>query len=296
MSSQNISPLRRGAQRIKKAFTSPEKWAYASGLRSPKELALPDFLGIGAQKAGSTWLHEMLRLHPELFLPQEKEVHYFDRRFHRTLHYYTRRFVPAGNRVKGEITPDYSNLSPEMIRFIRRVMPDLKLVYLIRNPVERAWSQAQREVLRARKRQIHEVDPAEFYAHFNSADSRAHCDYVGNMERWLAEYPKERLWVGFTHEIRERPEWVLAEVFRHLGVSTDVDWETFPTQSEVNRRGKVPMPHAYREYLMDMYAGQMEQLHRIYGQRVERWITPAARVQVPAIRQTYGVPAAAGKG
>jgi hypothetical protein len=134
-------------------------------------------------------------------------------------------------------------------------------------------------VLRARKRQIHEVDPSEFYAHFNSADSRAHCNYVGNIQRWLAEFPEERLWVGFTHEIRQRPEWVLTEVFRHLGVSTDVDWETFPTQSEVNRRGKVPMPEEYREYLTEMYAGQMEQLRRLYRERVERWFTPAAENQ-----------------
>ena len=170
MSSTEVSAARRCARSIKKLLNAPEKWVYSSGLRSPRTLALPDFLGIGAQKAGSTWLHEMLRLHPDLFLPEPKEVHYFDRRFHRTLGYYARRFKPAGQRVKGEITPDYSNLSPETIRFIRQVMPDLRLVYLIRNPVERAWSQAQREVLRARKRQIHEVDPAEFYAHFNSSD------------------------------------------------------------------------------------------------------------------------------
>ena len=89
---------------------------------------------------------------------------------------------------------------------------------------------------------------------------------MGNLERWHAEFPGEQLWVGFTHEVRTRPEWLLGEVFRHLGVSTEVDWSLFPTRSDVNTRGKVPMPEEYRKYLTELYSGQIEQLQRVYGQ------------------------------
>src|SRR3569833_1594252 len=71
------SPFRALAQTIHAVTVAPEKWAYASGLLSPRRLNLPEFLGIGAQKAGTTWLHEMLCGHPELYLASPQEVHYF---------------------------------------------------------------------------------------------------------------------------------------------------------------------------------------------------------------------------
>ena len=119
-----------------------EHWAYRQGLLSPRALSLPHFLGIGAVKAGTTWLYRNLRCHPELYLPHPKEVHYFDQRFDRGLRFYAGKFEDGRARVRGEITPAYSALPPDRIRFIRSVMPDLKLIFLMRNPVDRAWSHA----------------------------------------------------------------------------------------------------------------------------------------------------------
>ncbi len=55
---------------------------YFNGLLASKTLCLPHFLGIGAQKAGTTWLHENLQCHPEIFLPEPKELHHFDWNYH----------------------------------------------------------------------------------------------------------------------------------------------------------------------------------------------------------------------
>ena len=116
-----------------------EKPLQRCGLFRPA--TLPSFLGIGAQKSGTTWLHARLREHPSLFLPAEKELHYFDWNFHRPLHGYARRFADAGDRLPGEITPGYGMLSPDRISFVARVLPGVRLIYLMRDPVERAWSQ-----------------------------------------------------------------------------------------------------------------------------------------------------------
>ncbi|MGV3723035.1 MAG: sulfotransferase family protein [Actinomycetota bacterium] len=271
MGSLEPSRVRLAAQRFKYALTLPEKWLYAHGLRSSSRLTLPDFLGIGAMKAGSTWLYEMLRLHPQLLLAEPKEVHYFNRRFHRTLAYYARRFKAGRDRVKGEITPHYAALPPERIRFIGKVMPKLRIVYLIRHPVARAWSQAQREVLRARRRSFESASPAEFYAHFRSSDSRANSNYSENLRRWRAVFPREQIFVGFTDEIKNDPCELLGRIFDHLGASTEVDWNRFPVRQQVNHRGKHAMPEEYRQFLTEMYAPEIERLCEEFGDRIEHW-------------------------
>lgn len=131
--------VREGLQR---AYIKVEKTQYALGIRSTNGLCLPDFLGIGAQKAGTTWLHENLCHHPDLYLPEPKELHYFDWGFHRSLRHYSDIFKRGCNRVKGEITPGYSIIPVERMRFIRTIMPDVRLIFLMRNPIDRAWSQA----------------------------------------------------------------------------------------------------------------------------------------------------------
>ena len=100
------------------------RWLYSSQLRSASKLTLPDFLGINAQKSGTSWLAKNLRYHPEIFVSKEKELHYFDRNYHRSLRHYGKHFLAGRNQVKGEITPAYAILEPKVIRFIQTLMPE----------------------------------------------------------------------------------------------------------------------------------------------------------------------------
>ena len=85
---------------LKRRYWRIEKWWYSTWPGAADRLPLPDFLGIGAQKAGTTWLWENLRRHPEIFVPDKKELHYFDNKFDQSLRYYTRRFEAARGRVR----------------------------------------------------------------------------------------------------------------------------------------------------------------------------------------------------
>src|SRR5579871_1405390 len=104
----------------------------------------PHFLVISPPKTGSTWLADNLRAHPGVFVPAVKEVKYFSS-LHRwlDLDWYRHHFAPAAGRLAGEASPSYSHLPLSRIRLIRRLFPDLKLVYLMRDPVRRAWSHAK---------------------------------------------------------------------------------------------------------------------------------------------------------
>ena len=89
-----------------------------------------DFLGIGAQKAGTSWLFEALGLHPQLRFPAGKEVHFWDAQRTNGLEWYRALFPAQPTGVKsGEITPAYGFLSVDVIGEIREFNPALRMVY-----------------------------------------------------------------------------------------------------------------------------------------------------------------------
>ena len=137
--------------------------------------ARPDFLCIGAHKGGTTWLYQQLDSHPDFWMPPFKELHYFDQlsnverassprcrderdlRFLESiknlsakpyidLEHYARLFEAKGSLLSGDISPNYSTLSNEVIRQVAGYFPTLKVIFLARDPVERVWSHLSMEV------------------------------------------------------------------------------------------------------------------------------------------------------
>jgi len=135
----------------------------------------PDFLCIGAHKAGSTWLYQQLDSHPDFWMPPVKELHYLDqlsrvqraagprcrderdRRFLERLQSlsaepgidlenYGRLFEPKASLLSGDISPNYSTLGNKVIRQVVGYFPNLKAMFLARDPVERVWSHLFMEV------------------------------------------------------------------------------------------------------------------------------------------------------
>ena len=252
-------------------YATVEKWPYLFGIRSTTDLCLPDFLVIGAQKAGTSWLYRNLRPHPELYLPKAKELHYFDRYFYMSIKSYSSNFEPGGLKVKGEITPAYSIIPLKRIRFIRLIMPDLRLIFIMRNPVERAWSQALMNIVRKPKRKIEEVDDSEFFAHFKHARSVMRGDYLTILNKWLSQFPPEKMHNGIFEEIVKSPKETLCNIFVYVGVSSEVDWDSFPYNKVANPNPKIPIPEKYKVFLQDMYRSDIALLQERFGSRVDSW-------------------------
>ena len=110
-------------------------------MASPPVNRLPQFLGLGVQKGGTTTLQRLLEQHPQVWLPPEKELQFFSLHYARGVHWYASCFAeaPAGQRC-GDITPYYL-FHPEAPRRIAELLPQARLIVLLRDPVERSLSQ-----------------------------------------------------------------------------------------------------------------------------------------------------------
>ena len=244
---------------------------HSAGVLSRDGLTFPDFLGIGAQKAGTSWLHANLRRHPQVFMPRRKELHYFDWRPHRSLKTYAREFAGGEALVKGEITPYSAALPSWTIRYIHELMPDAKLILILRNPIDRAWSQAVMNLVVRAGRNFEEVGDDEFERHLRHPRTFTRGDYLGMIDNWLSVFPEERLLIGFFEEVRDRPQRLLSAVFDHIGVSTDVDWASFPFNKVVHAGVRAPLPPHFRAMLEEVYADEIERIADRCGSFAETW-------------------------
>ncbi len=102
-------------------------------------MTLPNFIGIGAQRAATTWMYHCLREHPEIFASEKKELHFFDENFEKGIEWYAQHFESAGKPVISEITPNYLNVEIALERMAKTV-PDARLFVVLREPISRAYS------------------------------------------------------------------------------------------------------------------------------------------------------------
>ncbi|MBI1913837.1 MAG: sulfotransferase domain-containing protein [Planctomycetes bacterium] len=200
----------------------------------------PDFLVISPPKTGSTWLAANFRCHPQLFVPSTKECRYFSSFFKWfDLSWYLNHFDPGTDRVKGEASPSYALLPVGRIRLIRRLLPQVKLIFLMREPVGRAWSHAKHNY-RYREASFagctapfDAVTDDQWRENFTHDWPLASGDYLGQLLRWRSVFPRAQLYVGFYESIARQPELLLRDLFRFLGVNPEVDLSSFPVREKI---------------------------------------------------------------
>ncbi|QIG44385.1 sulfotransferase [Nocardioides anomalus] len=188
---------------------------------------LPNFLYIGPDKAGSSWLHETLLRHPDVYLTPAKDLYFFDRYYDRGTDWYAEQFRDArGESVVGEVCQDYL-FHPQAADRIRATLgPSVRFMVSLRDPVERAWS----SYLYAQKHGMW-LEP------FSDALERrpellGHGRYATGLERFLEHYPRELVHVAVFDDLGRDPQGFLDAVTDFL------DIDPLPL-SEEERRAKL---------------------------------------------------------
>ncbi len=266
------------------------RWALGratSGLR-----VHPGFLVIGAQKAGTTALYSYLLRHPSVLGPTWKEVSYFDRHFARGPAWYRGQFPTTararlarrrtGSALAGEASPSYV-LHPLAPMRVSELLPAVRLVLLVRDPVDRALSHYHHEVALGREPLSFEAaldaeearlegevermcaDPGYFSHAWWNHTYAARGRYAEQLERWLAVFPWEQLHVVVSEELRAQPASAYARVLAFLGLPRHT-LRSFPPVFE---RHYPPMAGPTRRRLAAGFADANGRLERLLGRRLD---------------------------
>ena len=184
-------------------------------------MTLPSFLVIGTMKGGTTSLYHYLSVHPEVFMSKTKELHYFvaEKNLSRGIGWYHQQFAEARDaKAVGEASPDYTKypLYQGVPERIARLIPSVRLVYVVRNPLERIRSHYLHDIARGRERRpIGEAVPGnEHYL----APSR----YALQIERYLEHFPRDQLLVVTSETLRHDRHATMRRVHEFVGVTPDV--------------------------------------------------------------------------
>jgi hypothetical protein len=173
---------------------------------------LPNFLYVGPDKAGSSWLHEMLLKHPDVYLTPAKDLYYFDRYYDRGREWYASQFRDARDeRIVGEVCQDYL-FHPEAAARIRDTLGPVKVMVSLRDPVERAWS----SYLYMRK---HGIGPDTFGEALHSRpELLEHGRYATGLDRFLGLFPRENIHVALFDDLAVDPQGFLDGVTDFLEI------------------------------------------------------------------------------
>ncbi|MGQ0622270.1 MAG: sulfotransferase family protein [Panacagrimonas sp.] len=172
----------------------------------------PNFLVIGTYRAGTTWLHEVLRQHPQVFLPAEKELMFFNRHYDRGIDWYERLYADwKGQKVVGEICPTYLSFEPAAAR-IAKDLPGARLVAILRKPSEQVASHYQlrrsRGILKGSLEQEIERDPVLLDT----------VQYHRHLERFCDAVGPERVTILFYDDLMGSPKDFLDGIYALLGI------------------------------------------------------------------------------
>lgn len=231
-----------------------------------------DFLGIGAQKCGTTWLYERLKSHPLVCFPAGKEVHFWDSKRGLGVEWWTELFPPAPGFRQGEITPAYACLDIDAISAVKAAAPSLKLFYSIRNPIARAWSSALMALGRA-ELMIDEVSDQWFIDHFESRGSRRRGAYLECMENWLSVFPESSFHLIVLDDLQRDPRRILLELATHIDVDGAplVDAEEALLHTPIFEGPRLTVRPTLLAHLRLLYSDEIEALGRRLGRDFGSW-------------------------
>lgn len=259
-------------------------------LKTAEFRLLPDFLIVGAQKAGTTSLYSYLIQHKNIIKPLVKEIHYFDGGLDPEIDAYSkgekwyRAFFPFKFQIENhELTFDASPLylfNPLCPQRIHQLLPNVKLIVLLRNPVDRAISHYYHQVFKGREylniesgfsiedqRIQYAIESEDFKNHdFIHFSYKRRGLYAQQLKRYLDYFPLDQMLIINSESLFQDPMKTVIEVSKFLGVSTS-DIHNINFKAKNVGRVKKNVPSGLIDELNQFYKKPNEELFEIIGQR-----------------------------
>ena len=272
-------------------------------------LSGPDFLCVGAQKAGTGWLYEQLRSHPDFWMPPVKELHYFDRfwrsprvsaeekqrtarrnarderdgtflsemetlfaRSEIDLPGYAKLFDPKEKLVSGDITPGYSTLPEEIIDQIIRHFRSLKVIFLARDPVERVWSHLSMWVRHGRIESFDVNDLDQVTRHLSRPEVMLRSYPSRIVARWRRYVRPELFRVYFFDDLRREPAQLRASIVEFVGGDPSKGSGDLPADYDAKaKQERLALPDKTRAHVAHFFAEELKACAEELGGPARHW-------------------------
>lgn len=160
---------------------------------------------------------------------------------------------------------------------VREVNPDLRIIYLLRDPVERSWSSAISGLARRRGRSPEKITDKQLLRHFKRQAHILRTDYMRTYEIWENAFGHDQIFVGFLDEIQQDPRDLLMRIYRFLGVSASEEHIPAGLGRKVNssREYSTAIPENVRIHLAELYLPQLQELSERFGEPATEWLRRA---------------------
>ncbi|MGF6353644.1 hypothetical protein ABIE27_001553 [Paenibacillus sp. 4624] len=238
---------------------------------------LPDFLIIGAQKAGTTSLYNYLTQHPQVEQAIEKELHYFDLNYDKSFEWYLKSFPELGKsrkNITGEASPYYI-FHPSCAKRIKEKLPKVKLIIILRNPVDRAYSHyhhavrnlgetlpfeeaIEREEARlAGELEKMETDPLYCSYNYQHYSYLSRGIYVDQLKKWYSLFPNKQILLLKYEDLLSNPSDYMKKVSNFLKISShDYTFDIF------NQGAYSKISEETKKQLEQFFKPHNEELHK----------------------------------
>ena len=243
----------------------------------------PGFIIVGAQKCGTTSLFRYLSAQPGIFMPKMKEVHFFDQYYQRGYGWYLSQFQLSVSQtacISGEATPLYM-FHPHAMRRIRDHLPMCRIIALLRNPVDRAYSHYHHEVqlgnehrsfenaliegdsIVNREREKMLLHSGYFSPQFQSYSYLSRGRYYEQLKNVFELFPRDQILIMQSEKLFEQPESVIVDILAFLRI-TGLSCIKFGKHFS---RSYPPMAINTRNELIAYYLEHNEKLFSLLGNR-----------------------------
>jgi len=277
----NLKKLIGNNSKIYQLYSQPKFRALPAQLTS-----LPDFIIIGGMKCGTTSLYDFITRHPGILPAKKKEIHFFDEHYLWGKSWYASNFpllldkknleIELQHRVlTGEATPNYM-IFPFVPKRIKNLIPTVKLIAILRNPVDRTYSHYQHAIkknhenlsledsikieekrLDSEKEKIFDQKYKPYHYRYHTYLHKGH--YEELLKNWYNEFPKDQILIVDSDKLKKNPKIVLNDIFTFLNL---------PSFIQINYNnllvGKYPeMNPSTRNWLIEYFKPHNQKLYKL---------------------------------
>jgi len=221
-------------------------------MKDKEKLKLPTFIIAGAQKSGTTSLHYALAKHPDIFMSEPKELNFFniDSNYEKGIEWYSSFFKSwHSEKVAGECTPEYM-WDKRVAERMPKIIPSAKILFILRNPIDRAYSAYWHAVRYGRENLSFEeaikVEPERMKKDYMTRRYNSYIDrgfYYRQIKPFLKYYDNTKIIILIFEEYKENPIETLIKVTNFFEISHD---SSYLSRASIERRNIAMIPRSIK--------------------------------------------------